>query len=293
MDRADVPPVFIVGCYRSGTSLLRLMLSAHSRISISSEGAYIYHVLPKLASYGDLTESENLEVLYRDALPLLRDEQWVSEPPFDELLSWVRQYGAGWPSIMRFYGTWEGRVIGKRELVWWGDNAPYHVHNIPYFASLFPESRFILMIRDPRDVYTSIKVNYKERYPLPDVISVWERALLDGLLAKSVVGAARMAEVRYEALVTRPRRQLEEICSFLGVQYEEHMLNYYESEAARALSRIPHHRNVVMPVSRGSVGSYRSALTEEEITEINRRVASPARCLGYVSEAEYQQILGI
>src|SRR5512143_2987395 len=54
-DWINVPPVFIVGCARSGTTLLRLMLSAHPRISISSEGAYIYHLRSKLSTYGDLS----------------------------------------------------------------------------------------------------------------------------------------------------------------------------------------------------------------------------------------------
>src|SRR4030095_14872068 len=43
-DWIDVPPVFIVGSARSGTTLLRLMLSAHPNISIASEGAYIYRL---------------------------------------------------------------------------------------------------------------------------------------------------------------------------------------------------------------------------------------------------------
>jgi Sulfotransferase family len=92
MDWINVPPVFIVGCYRSGTSLLRLMLSAHPCISISSEGAYIDYVDSKLSSYGDLSDPKNLEALHRDISPFLKEERWLSVPPFEIFL-------VGWGSL--------------------------------------------------------------------------------------------------------------------------------------------------------------------------------------------------
>jgi Sulfotransferase family len=70
------------------------------------------------------------------------------------------------------------------------------------------------MIRDPKDIYTSIKFNYKERYPLDNVINSWEKAILNGLLAESFLGRSRVAQLRYETLVTDPRGQLKEICMF-------------------------------------------------------------------------------
>ena len=265
------------------------MLSAHPSISISSEGAYIYHVRSKLYSYGDLSDSTNLEALHRDILPFLHDEKWLSPPAFEELLGWARKYGTGLRSIMTFYGTWEAQVVGKKELIWWGDNAPYHVHSVPYFHSLFPECKFILMIRDPRDVYTSIKFNYKDPYPLSDVMGLWEKALLDGLLAELFLGCSRVKKVRYEDLVTRPTSQLREICEFLGVEYKEEMLSYYQSDPARALSQIKHHANVVEPVFPSSVGKYHQMLTKEEIHLINQRLSSPLKCLGYLSEDESKE----
>jgi hypothetical protein len=289
MDWIKVPPVFIVGCYRSGTSLLRLMLSGHQRISISAEGAYIYRIGRNLSSYGDLSTSNHLQALHQDISPFLEDERWLTVPPFSELVDWVTRFGTSWRSILTFYGTSDARVQGKEELSWWGDNAPYHVHEIPYFDSLFPESKFILMIRDPRDVYTSIKYNFKENYPLDDVTALWEKALSDGLLAQSVLGRSRLVQVRYERLVTEPREQLEEICGFLGVDFEQQMLAYHESNVAQALSLTGHHRDVVKPVFSTSVGKHLEKLSREEISRIHQRLRLPMRCLGYLSQSEYEE----
>src|SRR6266404_2555763 len=84
-DWIDVPPVFIVGCPRSGTTLLRLMLSAHLRISISSEGAYIYRLRSTLPSYRDLSDPHHLQALHRELKPLLETEKFLRPPSFDQL----------------------------------------------------------------------------------------------------------------------------------------------------------------------------------------------------------------
>jgi hypothetical protein len=284
----NVPPVLIVGCYRSGTSLLRLILSAHSRIWISGEGAYIYRVGRKLASYGDLSVNMNLAALHRDIIPHLAEERWLSVPPFSALVGWVTQFGTSWRSILTFYGTWDARAQEKEKLSWWGDNAPYHVHEIPYFATLFAASKFLMMIRDPRDVYSSIKQNYKETYSLEDVTARWEKALLDGVMAQSVLGASRVRTVRYERLVTEPDAELKAICDFLEVGFEPDMLAFHDSRPARALSELGHHKGVVRPVFSTSVGKYRESLTTPEIERIAHRLRTPMRFLGYLSQGEYE-----
>ena len=230
-----VPPVFVVGSARSGTTLMRLMLTAHPNISISSEGAYIYRLRSELLSYGDLSNPANLEALHQDILPFLEAEKFLSPPGFGQLLDWVGQFGADTRSIITFYGTWEARVLGKRELIWWGDNAPYHVHHIPFFNSLFPNCKFILMIRDPRDVCASSKTSFTW-HNFDTAIEQWERAMLDGIVAGLSLGPTRVTQVKYEDLVTAPGEQLQNICQFLGVDYRDEMLTYYESGAVKAIS---------------------------------------------------------
>jgi len=287
-DWIDVPPVFIVGCPRSGTTLLRLMLSTHSRISISSEGAYIYRLRSRFISYGDLSDPGHLKALYKELLPLLEDEKFLSFPSFDQLCDWVREFGADLHSIITFYGTWEARALGKERLAWWGDNAPYHVYHVPFFNHLFPDSKFIFMIRDPRDVYASSKAALG--YSVDNAVEAWEKSLLDGALAESHLGSARVRQLKYEDLVTAPRVRLQDLCAFLGVDYEEAMFGYHHSDAAKAMAQLGHHKNLLRPVFTSSVGRYRQVLAPEEIMTIHRRLYSPMACLGYLSYEDYEEI---
>jgi sulfotransferase family protein len=276
-----VPPVFIVGCPRSGTTLLRLMLSAHPRIWISSEGAYVRLLRSELSSYGDLSDNDNLRALYQDILPFLEFENFLGTPPFDQFADWVKRFGADERSIITFYGTWEARLVGKTELTWWGDNAPDHVDHLPYLEKLFPESKFIVMIRDPRDVWASSKVAFK--WDLLKVMKKWERSVVNGLGAESRLGPARVRWVGYDDLVTAPRDQLRGLSKFLGVEYTERMLDYPESTAAEAVSRKKHHKNLLRPVFPDSVGRYRQTLTQEEIAAIQRWLFWPMQWLGYIA----------
>src|SRR5262249_11703430 len=90
-DWINVPPVFIVGPPRSGTTLLRLMLTAHPNISISSEGAYIYRFRARFESYGELSQPASLETMLRDILPFLEAEKFLSYPGLEPLVEWVAQ----------------------------------------------------------------------------------------------------------------------------------------------------------------------------------------------------------
>jgi hypothetical protein len=90
--------------------------------------------------------------------------------------------------------------------------------------------------------------------------------------------------------VTTPGAQLEEICGFLHVEYTDAMLKFHEIEAAKNLSRVAHHRNVVKPVFTHSVGKYRQILTREETAAIEQRLCTPMRHFGYISYEEYDQI---
>jgi protein-tyrosine sulfotransferase len=188
---------------------------------------------------------------------------------------------------MTFYNTWDARALEKKDLRWWGDNAPYHIYAIPYFDHLFPQSKFIHMIRDPRDIYTSIRFNYKETYSLEDVLNSWHTSIVHGLFGEIMIGPERFLRLKYESLVTEPQQELRKVCDFLEIPFTNEMLLYYKSKAAIALSGLVQHGNVTKPVFAASVGKFRTMLTKEEIDQIHARYATYLRCLGYLSGPEY------
>jgi Sulfotransferase family len=283
----DVPPVFIVGHGRSGTTLLKMMLTAHPSISISSEGAYVCPLRSRISAYGDLREIENLDSFRMHLLPWLTVVNYLNPPTTDDLAAFAEKFGCDERAFITFLGTWEAAILGKQQLKWWGDNEPTHVFNIPYFRKLFPSSKFIFMIRDPRDVFASFKAAWPKAQTAESLSMRWERCLLDGLVAASCLGDSAVKQMKYEDLVTNPSARLEEICGFLSVEYTDAMLNFHETKPAKNLSQVAHHRNVVKPVFTDSVGKYHRILSPQEIATIEQRLCIPMRYFGYLSDEEY------
>jgi sulfotransferase family protein len=287
MEWINVPPVFIVGCPRSGTTLLSLMLTAHPEISITPGGGYIYRLRSNLCSYGELSDPVNVERLHRDLIPGLQSK-FLNPPALEQFFDWVKRFGTDSRSIITFYGTWKARVLEKTKLAWWGYSASHHVHHIPYLATLFPQCKFILIVRDPRDVFASGKVDLD--WDFVTFREEWEKSVLDGLLARLHIGATNVKEMKYETLVTNPKSVLQEICDFLQVEYTDEMLAYGIADAAKPLSRLNHLGSQLKPVCSNSIGRYRQVLTQEETDAVRSRLYGPMKLCGYICQKEYEEI---
>ncbi len=283
--------VFIVGCYRSGTSLMRLILSSHPQIYVSQETNYIDRIWVRLPSYHEPSGQCDLVKLHGDVVALLEGERWDPLPRLDELLEWVKAYGADYPSIVTFYATWGARREGRGGLRYWGDNTPRYVHCLSLLKSLFPSARFIHMVRDPRDVVASaLRLPLGGKTPL-GIGYDWERAIASGLSAEMRWGPDQVKRVTYESLVKEPARTVEEICAFLGVESSEKMLDFHRTEAARNLSKLKHHTRVAEPIFTSSIGRYRRDLSRKTIRAIESYLCEPMRLLGYLEEEEYTRAL--
>lgn len=283
--------VFIVGCYRSGTSLMRLILSSNPQIYVSHETNYIDRIWIRLASYYDHSGGCDLAKLHRDVVALLEGERWDPLPQLHELLEWVKTNGADYPSIVTFYATWGARREGRGPLLYWGDNTPRYVHCLSLLKSLFPNARFIHMVRDPRDVVASaLRLSLGGKTPL-GIGYDWERAIASGLSAEMTWGPDQVKRVTYESLVREPTRTVEEICGFLGVESSGKMFDFHTTEAARHLSKLKHHTRVAEPIFTSSLGRYRRDLSRRTIRTIEGYLCEPMRLLGYLEDEDYTRAL--
>jgi Sulfotransferase family len=145
------PPVFVVGCPRSGTTLLRLMLDAHPDLSIPPES----HFIPLVWRVRDRYETSggfDGEKMARDVFRGIRFRDWSlpESEVLDELGRVAPSDLAG--SIACFFCAYAGRNGKER----WGDKTPGYSMELPLLASLFPDARFVHLIRDGRDVALSL-----------------------------------------------------------------------------------------------------------------------------------------
>lgn len=248
-------PFFVVGCPRSGTTLLRFMLASHSRLWIPDETGF----LPFLGVPPDRPlEGRELRRAALRAAALNRDWRDAVERVLEVERGSTATLGELVDGLYRF--RMEGS--GARR---WGDKTPLYVLHLPALAAIFPEAQFLHVIRDGRDVAVSISRTWGRtlagRLYLDEICALerWAEAVGRGRSAGAALGPERYLEVRYEALVERSASCLGGVCSFLGEDLEPAMLE--PERLARELGASGVHAEVRSSVSTARVGRWRRELS--------------------------------
>ena len=219
---SDSAPLFIVGCGRSGSTMLRLMLDSHPELAIPGESHLIPAIWRRRASY----HSNGVLDVSRLTADILRSPhigEWnVSEEAVRRRVASLDPPTIAGVIEAVYLASAEQRGKGR-----WGDKTPSYVMAIPLVATLFPAARFIHLIRDGRDVALS----YLARPMFPRTIWEaawrWNQMVTAGLKTGRPLGSQRYLEVRYEDLVDDARAVLHRICAFADLSFDGSMLDYH------------------------------------------------------------------
>lgn len=168
-------------------------------------------------------------------------------------------------TLLHLYAKRQGKVRG-------GEKTPENYAYLPDILEKFPDSPVIFLIRDPRDTVLSIRKAFNTS--IEGATRLWNEALLCYQQASRQVHM-----VRYEDLVQRPPEIIEEMCSFLGENYEPAMLSFYE-RIPEHLRKCPISEMLVRPVSIKSVGKFRQ-MPSHEIEQIEGACALGMQTMGY------------
>ena len=242
-DAAKLQPLrriaLLCGHPRSGTTLLEQVLDAHS----------------------DVTSAEETKMMHDDAyLPLIKD--------FPEGTSILQALDSVPPSVIlqarenyfRCLEMFLRRKIGSRLLV---DKNPALNLMIPMVVRIFPETKFLVALRDPRDVVVSC---FMQALPLTPISSSY--LSLDETVKQyaNVMGfwlemLPRMGNqwmyVRYEQMVADLPAVARAVFDYLGVGFEENALKFYEHASKKRVNS-PSHADVRKPLYRTAVGRWRN-----------------------------------
>ncbi|WP_201345315.1 sulfotransferase [Thiohalobacter sp. COW1] len=273
-----VRPVFIVGCFRSGTTLVRLILNSHSRICVSDEARYLAKRIPASSVDSGYTQSE-AEKLIQVIRRTLKRQRWQSVPSAMEIMSHIRAYPVPLAEIAEVVASYPWK---KQDLLYWGDNTPVYIEHWETIASRFPGAKFVNLIRDPRDVVASSRsIACGFGFSVYSAASIWrKRAEIATRMAKTI--GNNFISIRYEDIVSNPNEEVIRLCRFLGIEYENSMLQYNQSdEAMNMAGGQPHHKNVVRPVNTSSIGKYMNILSDHEIGIVERVCATWMERFGY------------
>ena len=272
-------PVFVIGCPRSGTTLLTLMLSSHSRIAFPPETRFLLPVFRKHREYGDLREKRNRRRLARRVVR--RKGTKFAHLGLDRTRV-IKTIVNGPPSLGSALAVPFLLYAADRGKARWGDKRPGYVRHVEVLRALFPDAQVVHIVRDPRDCVGSLARMPWWSHGTEGALATWVHAVDCATAARRKLPPDSFHELRYEDLVTDPRGALTELCAFLGEDFEEAMLDHREVAAELPQrQRERWHQETQGAVCSRRVGTYSGVLTPAEVALVEWAAGSRMARLGY------------
>jgi Sulfotransferase family len=268
------PFVFVVGKGRSGTTLVRAMLTAHPDMAIPPETHFI---VPLSMDKSVVPDQQQVDV---DTL-VDRLESHHGFPGMGLEATGLRReldqraplnYSDAIRGLFESYALKQGKSR-------YGDKTPGHVLHIPVLAGLFEEARFVHVIRDGRNVMLS---NFDTDFGPAGIAEgalVWRRLVTEGRRTGRALGPERYCEVRYEDLLEDPEAVIRRVSEFVSLDYHENMLRYFE-RGSTIVGSAEHHRNLDLPPTKG-LRDWSSEMPAHQLAVFERLAGDQLEAFGY------------
>ncbi len=271
---AVVTPSFLIGCHRSGTTLLRYLLDTHSRIACPPETK----LLTALAK----------TVSYPQTVPALRTIGVTEKDLLVEL-------GTVFSRMMEAY-----TVSRKKQL--WVDKTPNHYTIIDQIDRMFHnQARYIFLVRNPFDTIVSLEkffLNLSDNHEDPEIRNVairygngrmawaqyWKEVNERILLSVARYGS-RTLLIKYEDLVNSTPKIIDQVFDFLSVNREPKVIE----SALKSIHDLGYQDRSILKTSAvhsNSLFTGWSKMNKTERTIIWNSVSNVASWIGYTEDAD-------
>jgi len=271
-------PIFVLGCPRSGTTLLQLMLHAHPRIAIPPETRFVLTTYAARNSFGDLREEPNRRTLaasiVRERQTLFHDLELNADEVFDEIVDGPPTLGSAIGIVFRAYA----RRFDKPR---WGDKRPGYYQQTPGLLRMFPDAQIVHLIRDGRDCVASLLTMPWFTGDVYAAACSWVEAIDSGRRARRELSPDTYVELRYEDLVADPAGRLGELCAFLGEEYDPAMAQPDKIASSTIPERKTWHADAQKAVTKSPSGHWSDRLEPWQVAICEAAMASRLRDLGY------------
>lgn len=263
-----LPVFFIIGRPRSGTTLLRTLLDAHPNVAIPTECSFIGQLYKKYhkVKYWD---KKILEKFFSD----FKKVQFYKTNNFNEekliKLLHENEGDISFQEICRIVILSYDSVFNKSKIQLLGDKNPIYSNFFDKIYPIFPEAKFVHIVRDYRDTYVSL---FRARFENP-IISFTVKRWIESIKCiedLKMNDTRRFFTLRYEDLVKDPEKYLAETCSFLEIDYYPEMLQFHnfrdefaQVHKERIFSNV--HKSLFNPISQKNVGKWKESMLPKEV----------------------------
>jgi hypothetical protein len=278
MAPAEKPCFFILGYGRSGTTLLRRMLSAHPQLFVAPESD-IFQRFPQ-AMKGEIASISDIENILSRARPYYKDVYDFSEFKSAALAELPLS-----PADFFYLLINSARIGSNKPEAIWGHKMPSEWPYLPTWRTWFPNARFLHIVRHPQDAIASMVQYQLQRYPTTALVGAWQwRKTFEFLRSHGQsMGPNKYMLTKYEALVSGPEAVLNDACSFLGVNasYVGKMIDYKSDASAAHVDDGEHMQQTHKALTTERVGRSNATFTQKQMAVIDYILQHQMSALGY------------
>jgi disulfide oxidoreductase YuzD len=199
----------VVGCVRSGTTMLRDVLRMHPNLACPEETHFFRWCDP----YG--TDPMLRTLINNAVLKRHREIDKITEEEFKDILNRAT-------SRADLYGKYMALFMSRNKptATRWFDKTPQNIYGAMLAATTMPRAKFVHIVRDPRNVVASLRIGRIVKVEgLVGACNYWNEAV-------SIVAGlkraypSRVFELRYEDFVNEPMKELSQLLAFLNEPFE-------------------------------------------------------------------------
>ncbi|WP_022661406.1 sulfotransferase family protein [Paucidesulfovibrio longus] len=266
---------FLIGAQRSGTTLLRLMLNAHPELAVPEEGTFW---MPLLRSHGNRPEAVLQGRELANLLDYVRANSQFRLWGLDD--AEARAQALAEPNLtparlMEIFYAAYARSRGKTRA---GDKTPSFFRMVPALATLFPQARFIHILRDGRDIHLSLKSMGVSSGLAVDALE-WTHKVTRARRDLAALPPERVCELRYEDLLAAPEERLRAICALLELPFDPAMLDFWKTSGKYIGSH--HSERIFQPIAPDNVRKWERRMAPADIRAFQAVAGRTLAELGY------------
>lgn len=256
-------PLIILGCPRSGTTMLSGLLK-NTKYGEPFETHFITKYYKKLESYGSLENKSNFKRLVTHIL----NERPVMQMHLD--INMDEFYAETVPDYGKIVSRLCMMKSGRKGCSSWGDKTPHYLLDLDIIYKLFPDSKYIYIVRDGRDVALSLMTKPWGQNNIYACADYWKRCNAQNGIFDELKKKGLLYSLRYEDLLADSEKIVPDIYSFLGEVYDDGLM-----------------RNLIGRVRKDNFNNWKKKMNSSQIELFERVASDTLRRFGY--ETRYEE----
>jgi len=291
MNLSKIQPLFILGNPRSGTSLFRLMLNCHPNIVATPESGFSHWLLDEYQDWSESDINKRLDKFIQNVQTSKKFETWKLTDL--ELKSCIFLYNPKtYAELITCVHLAYAENLSQISIV--ADKNNYYINHIEDLPKIWPNAKYIHLIRDGRDVacsYKEIKEIETDSIYVPrlttDIKEIAEEWEQNNTRIESIKNwnNQNYYKLRFEDLIIEPKKTLTKLLKYLNLKFDYNMLEYFNSKTVKnqePIETLAWKKKTQEKPDKNRIGRFKIALSKEEIKDFEYIAQNTLNNHGYL-----------